>query len=133
MALSANKDAEIREDKKLELLVEDNVHIYRGAAVCANAAGYAIPGADGAGNVFLGMAAEEVDNTLTGHTQGGKHVLLERRGSAVMSKAVAAQTDVGLTAYISDDTTVALVDPGNTVIMGTVVDVPDSSHLRIAF
>ena len=133
MALTANKDPQTKPDEILAILVEDNVHIYRGAAVCANAAGYAIPATDTDGNVFIGIAMEECDNTVTGHTQGGQRVQVFRPGSAVFSKATAAQTDVGLEAFISDDETVVLAAAGTEgVHVGTVIEVPDSSHVRVA-
>ena len=132
-ALTANRDPQTRDDEILSILVEDNVHIYRGAGVCVNAAGYATPAADTAGNVFLGIAREECDNTLTGHTQGGKRVTVFRPGSAVFAKSSAAQTDIGLEAFISDDQTVVLAAAGTEgVHVGTVIDVPSSSTVRVA-
>ena len=132
-ALAANRDPQTRADEVLSIKVEDDVHIYRGAAVCSNAAGYATPGADTAGNVFQGVAIEEIDNTLTGHSQGGKRVRVFRPGSAVFAKSTAAQTDVGLEAFLSDDQTVVLAAAGTEGIhVGTAIEVPDSTHVRVA-
>ncbi len=131
MALSANRDPQVRDDKLLSLPVEDDVHIYRGALVCVNAAGYAVPAADTAGYSFRGVAIEEVDNTLTGHSQGGKRVRVRRRCSAVFAKASAVRGDNNEIAYVSDDETVVLAGMENNIAVGEVIDLVDSSHVRV--
>ena len=73
MALSANAEIPRMTGELKSYLVADNVHIFKGALVCVEpAAGYALPGADTARLSFVGIAAEECDNTLTGHTAGGR-------------------------------------------------------------
>lgn len=131
MALTANRDPQIRDDQLLSLLAEDNVHIYGGAGVCVNADGYAVPAADTADYKFKGVAVEECDNTLTGHTRGGKRVLIRRRCSAVFSKATAVEGDVNETAYVSDDETVVLAGMVNNIQVGEVLALVDSSHVRV--
>jgi len=128
---SANWDPKAQEGKIHEFLMEDNVHIYKGDGVEANAAGYALPMGDDANCVFLGVAIEEVDNTLTGHSQGGKKVRVQMGGNAVFLKASAAQTDLGLSAYASYDKTVVLSGASNPMIVGRVIEIIDTTHVRV--
>ena len=106
MALSANKDTEWKEGLLQIFPVEDNVHIYKGAMVCANAAGYATPAVDTASHTFLGEAYEECDNTLTGHSQGGKSVRVRRTGVMKVAGSAFTQAMVGARMYVVDDETV---------------------------
>ena len=130
--VSANRDPRIKEGKLLSILVEDNVHIYRGVGVCVNAAGYATPMGDDSGSVFVGVAIEEVDNTLTGHSQGGKRVRVSMPGNAVFTKSTAAQTDLGLPVYAGYDGTVVVAGSStNKVFVGTIVEIISSSLARV--
>jgi len=130
--VSANRDPQVKEGKLLSILVEDNVHIYRGVGVCANAAGYATPMGDDSGSVFIGVAIEECDNTLTGHTQGGKRVRVHMPGNAVFTKATAAQTDLGLPVYAGYDGTVVVAgSSSHKVFVGTIVEIISSSLARV--
>jgi len=133
MALSANKDPQIREDEMLSLKVQDNVHIYRGAIVCIDpATGYALPAADTTGYTFAGIALEEVDNTLTGHAAALKRVRVQRRGSAIFTASGLAQTDVGKAAYVSDDTTIALTST-YLVLIGVISEYISATSCRVTF
>lgn len=104
--LAANKDVERKEGMIESFLVEDNVHVYKGAMVCKNPAGYALPAADAAGYKLLGEAYEECDNTLTGHSQGGKSVRVRRPGLLLVVATSITQAMLGEMMYIVDDQTV---------------------------
>ena len=130
--VSANRDPQVKEGRILSILVEDNVHIYRGVGICVNAAGYAHPMGDDSGSVFMGVALEEVDNTLTGHAQGGKRVRVEMPGSAVFTKSTAAQTDLGLPVYAGYDGTVVVAgSSSNKVFVGTIVEIISTALVRV--
>lgn len=99
---------------RIGLLVEDNVHIYQGALVQVNASGYAVPAGvatavDTSAYVTMGRAMEEIDNTLSGHTQGGKTVQVDQGCHSWDNLAgdLVVQADVGHNCYAYDDHTVA--------------------------
>ncbi len=107
MALTTNTDRPAKSAGQIvSFLVEDNVHVYKGALVVANNAGYAEPATNASGKVLLGVAHEECDNTLAGHSQGGKSVRVIRGGRFLLTTADLVQADVGLKCYVEDDDTV---------------------------
>jgi phosphoribosylpyrophosphate synthetase len=121
MALSGNKDRPVKNAGQVKsFLVEDSVHIYKGAKVVANAAGYAEPASNATGKVLLGVAHEECDNTLPGHAQGGKSVRVMRGGSFPFTTSDLVQSDVGLKCYVTDDDT---VDDAGTATQGIVAGI----------
>ena len=105
MALSANTIISRKDGVMQSYPVADNVHIYRGALVCVNTSGYALPGADTAGYKFVGVAWDECDNTLTGHAAGGKNVLVDN-GRFLMTATSITQAMVGSRMYVVDDATI---------------------------
>lgn len=117
----------------LSYLVADNVHIYRGSMVAVlTSSGYAVPAADTLNHTFVGFAEEEVDNTLTGHTAGGKSVKVRRWGIFRMAKegGTVAITEIGGIVCAStaqgssaDQTCEALASSTNKPIVGAVVGV----------
>ena len=130
--VSANRDPQTKQGEKQSYLVEDNVHIYRGVGVCVNSDGYATPMGDDSGSVFVGVAEEEIDNTLTGHTQGGKRVRVRQIGNAVFTKSTAAQTDLGIPVYAGYDGTVVVAgSSSHKVFVGTVVEIISSALVRV--
>jgi hypothetical protein len=133
MALSANKDRPVRHGGQIQsYLVEDNVHIYKGALVVANNAGYAEPATNASGKVLLGVAYEECDNTLSGHSQGGKSVRVIKGGTFLLTTDDLVQADVGLKCYIEDDTTVN--DAGAAtqgIVAGIVAEVVSATQVWV--
>jgi hypothetical protein len=121
-ALSANKDVPRKAGEIQSLLVEDNVHIYKGALVCLNADGYAIPAADAADNYVVGVAYEECDNTLTGHSQGGKSVRVYTGGVFKVVASSITQAMVGEMMYVVDDQTVDDAVGTNGIKAGILVE-----------
>ena len=104
--LSKNKDVPHKEGRIESMPVEDNAHIYKGAMVCDNEAGYIQPAADTIGFRLAGIAYEECDNTLTGHTQGGKYCRVYRDGMFKVVATSITQAMVGQMMYVVDDATV---------------------------
>jgi hypothetical protein len=121
MALSASKDRSVKSAGQIKsFLVEDDVHIYKGAQVVTNAAGYLEPAANATGKRLAGVAFEECDNTLVGHSQGGKSVRVMRGGSLPFTTSDLVQADVGLLCYVTDDDT---VDDAGTATQGIVAGI----------
>ncbi len=133
MALTANKDRHVKGAGPVQsFLVEDNKHIFKGASVVANNAGYAEPATNASGKVLLGIAHEEVDNTEVGHTQGGKSVRVVRGGTLPFTTTDLVQADVGLKCYIEDDDTVN--DAGTAtqgIVAGIVTEVISATEVLI--
>jgi hypothetical protein len=133
MALAANIDRPVVGPGVIRsFLVEDSVHIYKGAYVVANAAGYAEPATNAADKVLLGVAVEECDNTLAGHSQGGKSVRVMRGGNFPFTTADLVQADVGLKCYIEDDDTVN--DAGTStqgIIAGIVTEIVSATKVYV--
>lgn len=106
-ALTANRYTKHRDGLVTAHPVAAAAQIYKGSLVCANADGYAVPGADTAGFVFLGVALEEADNG-TG-SAGELSVKILTHGVFSFNKAgTITQASLGAKVYISDDQTVAL-------------------------
>lgn len=133
MSLSANKDRPAKAMGTVQsFLVEDDVHIFKGALVVANDAGYAEPATNAADKVLLGVAYEEVDNTLEGHSQGGKSVRVIRGGTFPFTTADLVQADIGILCYIEDDDTVN--DAGTAtqgIITGIVVEAISATKVMV--
>ncbi len=126
-ALTENYDAQGKAGALVSYPVASSTHIYKGALVCVNSSGYAVPGADTADYIFVGVAYEECNNS-TG-SDGDRRVRVLKTGSFLYAKDSSAQGDVGDIMYISDDQTVAS-STTNSIPAGYVVEVPDSSHVR---
>jgi predicted RecA/RadA family phage recombinase len=133
MALEANTDRPVKGAGQIQsFLVEDDVHIFKGAQVVANDAGYAEPATNAADKVLLGVAYEECDNTLEGHSQGGKSVRVIRRGTFLLTTADLVQADVGIKCYIEDDDEVD--DAGTStqgIVAGVVVEVESATQVWV--
>lgn len=114
-ALAANRSTPRRENRELEEHpVAAGVVIFAGALACLNAAGFVIPGAPGVGLVALGRAEERVE----GGASNGERRVRTRRGVLQFANSGAADTitraEIGDTAFIVDDQTVAKTNGGNT-------------------
>jgi len=104
-ALSADRQTARKEGGLQNFPVEDNVHIYKGSQVVVNTSGYALPGADTQGYRFAGVAMESCDNTLTGHTQGGKYCRVYTEGVFLLAATSITQAMVGRKMFLKDDET----------------------------
>jgi len=129
--LTAAYDAK-RKDGEIIAYKIDVTKIYKGALVCENSSGYAVNGADAANYTFLWVAYETVDNS-TG-SAGDLNIRVYKTGTFVIPKegGGALQTDIGLAMYVEDNHSVNPTgESTNSVLAGYVVEVPDSSNLRI--
>ncbi len=136
-ALSSYRDTKRMGDDVIpsvfDLLVADNVHIFRGAIV-GLAGGYAAP-AGSACTKVVGIAESEVDNTLPGHAVGAKRVRVRQGTFKVANSAGAdalAIADLGNLCYAADDQTVAKTAGQNLPVAGTVIGVePDGVWVQM--
>ena len=99
--------------KAIEVLEKDGVVralpvavdvIYRGALCTVNAAGFVAPAGLAAGETFVGVAEETVDNSAG--AAGDLKVRLKTEGRYLLTGAGFAQADIGATVYAEDDQTV---------------------------
>ena len=152
-ALSAPYDARRKDGDRTRYPVAAAKVCYKGG-LAALSGGYVQPAADAASIQFAGVFAASVDNT-TGAIQpgfiepslgspapglpsgiaqgsaGAVTVQVYKEGAFVFNKASAVQSDVGKQALIVDDNTVATSGTTNAVVCGYVVELIDSSHVRV--
>lgn len=100
------------------LPVAASTTIYKGGMVCDNGSGAAVPAADTAGYVVVGIALEHVDNSSGSAGDRYVNVLAGQAFELVTSGAGAG--NIGDYAYVTDDQTVALVPNTNNVVAGVV-------------
>ena len=130
-ALSADKKTEYTEGVELSIPVDDGDTIYAGALVCVNADGYAVPGADTAGLIFMGVAREAADNSAG--QDGDVSVVVRRRGLFKMAFATAITiANVGDNVFIADDQTVDVAgNLDNDIFVGIIASYIDTTHAWI--
>jgi len=125
MALSADRNTPRKEGDLRQFPVAANAKIFAGALVCLDAAGNATPGAVATTLTAVGRAEAQADNT--GGDAGDLKVDV-RKGTFRYANSAAADAigpeDIGKTAYVVDDETVALTDgTGTRSAAGTIYDV----------
>lgn len=127
-SLSADKKIEYTEGVEVPFPVINADIIYGGSHVCVNAAGYALPGSDTAGLIYVGEAMERVDNSLGG--AGDKTVVLKRRGLIKMTMQTAiTQANVGDNVFLVDDETVDLTaNVTHKIFCGIIAGYIDTTH-----
>lgn len=130
MALSADRDVKFYASQELiELPVDDNVRIYKGAFVGRNrSTGYVRPLT--AGDDFVGVAYQPADNTISGHTAGGIRVRLHQMVDIVHALSGVVLADVGKEVYASADDTLTLDSDGHSRI-GRIVAVESTGVARV--
>ena len=125
MALTANRDVDHYIDQELRSLqVAASKHIYKGALVGLSSGGYAQPLT--AGDLFVGIAYEEIDNTNGG--DGDVSVRLYTLGDFGHSLSGAAVSNIGDAVYASADDTLTFTSASNSYV-GRAVDVPSSGEI----
>lgn len=101
--------------------VAASTQIYKGGLVCVGSAGFLEMAADGAGNVCVGVAHENVNNTADG-TGGALSCRVESGRAYSMAGSGLSQGDVGLTVYVVDDQTVSATPGANATKAGRLVE-----------
>lgn len=105
MPLSADRATAYRDGLEQELPVAASTLIYAGSLVAVNADGYAVPAADIAGLVVMGVAMSRADNSAG--AAGDMQVVVRRRGVYRFRGSGLTQAQVGRDMYAVDDETVA--------------------------
>ncbi|MCH8475952.1 MAG: hypothetical protein LAT55_12085 [Opitutales bacterium] len=126
-ALTNDRNTRLRAGDVYDDPVAASTVIFAGALTCLNAAGNAVPGATATGLKARGVARSRVDNG--GGDAGDKRVETSpgtyRFGNSASADAI-GRGDIGATAYIVDDQTVAKTDGSSARSpAGTIVDVDD--------
>lgn len=129
--VTANRDPKRQEGISRQLKMS-NVHLYEGTLVSINSSGYAVKSSDTSGDVFAGIAREEVDNSAG--SAGDLYMPVWSTGVVELAANwSAAQTDVGTKVYAVDNHTVDLAaNTTNDVLVGIVVEVISASVVRVA-
>jgi hypothetical protein len=119
-ALSEDRATSYREGIEIDIPVKATTKIYAGSMVCVGGAdGYAIPAADASGNIFMGVAMEQADNSSGAN--GAISVRVRRTGAFEFAASSITQAMVGDLMYVVDDQTFDETDPGNSVVCGRLV------------
>ena len=126
--LTKDRNTSYREGVELDYDAAADAKIYAGSMVCNNASGYAVPGADTASFVFLGVAQHQVDNI--GGSNGDKKVVVRRTGVHRFAASGMAVTDIGAAVCISDDQTVAKTT-ANSIACGKVAEFISATEVGV--
>jgi len=126
--LTADYDAERKDGILVAYAVAARAVIYKGAMVCLNARGYAVPAADAPGLKFVGFAYERGDNAAG--EDGDLWVRVWKDGSFRVAMSSAANEDLGVDAYVADDNAVAL-DTSYSIWAGTIVELAADGVVRV--
>lgn len=105
-SLTADRKSERKQGSLFALPVAASAQIYSGAMVSADSAGYLQPATDSAGEVFIGVAKKESDNSsgANGDTAGEGYL----KGVFQMNASGITQADLVKEVYVVDDNTVGL-------------------------
>jgi hypothetical protein len=94
--------------------------IYGNAFVCANATGFAVPGSDTAGLLFVGVGKQHVDNS--DGADGDLQVVVRRKHvHKVKIVSTITQANVGDKVYLVDDDTMDLAAGVTNSIYGGII------------
>lgn len=132
MALTADRNTPSRLGDEHNDPVAAATKIYAGSIVCLDAAGNAVPGSVATTLKARGRAEEQVDNSAGA---AGALTVQSRKGVfRFKNDGTVARVDIGSTAYIVDDETVADNNGTNTrSSAGTITDVDaDGVWVKIA-
>jgi hypothetical protein len=131
-ALTEDRNTPRREGDEYEHPVAASTVIYAGSLVALDASRNAVPGATATGLVAAGRAEERVDNSAG--TTGAKTVRVRKGVFRFANDGTVSRADIGSTAYIVDDQTVANNDgTGTRSAAGVIEDVDaDGVWVRIS-
>ena len=133
MALAKDRLTPRREVTAYDIGVATTKTLYAGGIACLNASGYATPGATATGLKALGISVQKVSNP---GADGDLSVRIERgcyRFKNSASGDLIAITDIGATAYIVDDETVAKTNGSSTRSAAGIIRDVDAQGVWIEF
>ena len=125
-ALAAAKEANKRAGDQKRYLLKASTTIYKGALVCLDTNGLAVPAADTASFIFVGVAYE----TATSAASGSTYVTVEKRGEYEMVTSGATQATTGKKVFASDDQTVA-TSTTNSIAVGYDGEFVSATKVRV--
>jgi hypothetical protein len=105
-----------RQGVELEYPVKAATRIYAGSMVAVDSPGYAVPAANTTGYKFVGVAQEQVDNSVGAN--GGVLIRVRTTGVFDFGATSISQANVGADMYVVDDQTFDDVDPGQGIKCG---------------
>ena len=119
--------------------VAASAHIYAGAFVALNSSGYAVPMADTAGNVYLGRAEAEADNSAGAAAAINVNVIpwdgdisSQYTEIAVNAANATSATYLGKHVFFVDDNSVNVAaGTSNTIIAGRCVGVLSANNIAV--
>ncbi|MBI1262957.1 MAG: hypothetical protein GC184_14665 [Rhizobiales bacterium] len=123
MPLTADRDTAAREGSGVSHPVKAATKIFAGALVCLDAAGWAVPGSAATTLKAVGRAEERVDNSAGAN--GDLTIQIKRGVFRFKNSGTDAidRSDIGATAYVQDDETVAATDGTGTLsAAGKIID-----------
>ena len=128
MALTADRNTKRRDGVLYSDPVAAATRLFAGSIVCLDASGNAVPGATATTLTARGVAQEQVDNR---DGAAGDRRVESRRGVFPFANSASAdeitRADIGNSAYIVDDETVAKTNGTSTrSVAGVIRDVDDS-------
>jgi len=128
MSLSANKEVE-RKDGEIAEHPCAAEHIYMGALVKKNAAGFLAKCAAESGAVFAGIAVEEKDNSAG--SAGDLKCRVYKKGRFLLVGSGFAQTDVGQPVYATDDNTITKTNAADKQLVGIIDEYVSSTKVWV--
>lgn len=125
VALTADRNTPQRTGTTEDHPVKGATRIFAGSLVCLDASGRAVPGATATTLTARGRAEQNVDNSAG--ADGAATVTIHRgrfRWANSASGDLITRADIGKSAYVVDDQTVAKTNGANTrSVAGTIRDV----------
>lgn len=131
-ALTKDRNTVCRDGVQFSDPVAAAVVIFAGSLVCLNASGYAVPGSTSTTLKARGVAQEQVDNSAGA---AGDLAIETRRGVFPFANSTSTdeitRADIGASAYIVDDQTVAKTSATNTRSVAGVIRDVDSNGVWV--
>lgn len=127
-AAAADLDIVRRDGQVINYKVEAAKLIYNGSLVVLNGSGNAEPATDASSKTFIGVAAEQVDNSAGAAQALDVDVWVD--GAYLMTGSGFAATDVGKPVYASDDNTITL-RATYVVRVGTIVEYVSATQVWV--
>jgi hypothetical protein len=121
-AQSANRDSkrQVGDTRVYGLEGDTADNFYKGAMIVLNTGGYAVVGVNTAAHRFVGVAAEQFNQTATA-ADGTNEIKVWRRGLFEFVGSSLAITDIGRPVWLTDDQTISLTQT-NVGPIGVIAD-----------
>ncbi len=129
-ALTAAGNRQFKVGTVSEVSLAASTTIYKGAGVCTNAAGFAVPASDTAALVTIGVAEETVDNSAG---SAGDLTCKVRRGAVHLfdtdSDLGQASVNTSIAMWADDNALDVAANLTNDIVAGKVIEYVSSSQV----